>query len=307
MATRAVNVTGCPAHRRQQSVEAGGAPMSSAAQPAPPTTGDRPLKVVVFSHSPLFYWWPVWAVGFIMAGLTYWFGYPVALVPSGTVAEHAARVEGVPEPRDVLITPAGRSLPAEAETDELRQPRLRMMESNNPGIAWALTFSLVVIITHVNLRGIWSLVVILILIFTTVLLALLGLWDPILRNLQVVDIHLTAFSYLWISLFLFVIWLLSFLFFDRLRYMIFTRGQLRVRAAVGAGETVYDTRGMVVDKHQDDLFRHWLLGFGSGDLTVRTGGSSSLQFEMHNVLFLNSKLALIHTMLQEREVVRGSR
>jgi hypothetical protein len=32
---------------------------------------DQPQKVVVVSHSPLFYSWPVWAVGFLLALLTY--------------------------------------------------------------------------------------------------------------------------------------------------------------------------------------------------------------------------------------------
>ena len=31
----------------------------------------RPGEVVVVSHSDLFYWWPVWLVGFIMSGVTY--------------------------------------------------------------------------------------------------------------------------------------------------------------------------------------------------------------------------------------------
>jgi hypothetical protein len=88
--------------------------------------------------------------------------------------------------------------------------------------------------------------------------------------------------------------------------MIFTRGQLRVRKALSQGETVYDTRGMVVQRHRDDLFRHWLLGFGSGDLTVRTGGSTPEQLQWPNVLGIAGKLKLINTMLQEREVVRGS-
>jgi hypothetical protein len=75
--------------------------------------------------------------------------------------------------------------------------------------------------------------------------------------------------------------------------------------AVSQGEMVYDTRGMVVERHRDDLFRHWLLGFGSGDLTVRTGGPNTRQLELPNVLGIGRKLALIHTMLQEREVVRA--
>ncbi|HKB36662.1 MAG TPA: hypothetical protein VKD72_09425, partial [Gemmataceae bacterium] len=59
----------------------------------------RPRQVVVISHSPLFYWWPVWAVGFIMAGLSYWQGYQMALVPPGTVAERGVQVKGHKGPR----------------------------------------------------------------------------------------------------------------------------------------------------------------------------------------------------------------
>jgi hypothetical protein len=281
--------------------------MSSATQPGTPTVDDRPQKVVVISHSPLFYWWPVWAVGFLMALLTYLHGYQVAFVPPGTVAERGVRLEGSDGPRDVLLAPAGQPLPAEPEADDPKQPRLRMVASNNPGIIWATTLCLVIVFTNVPLRGLWSFIVIIVVAFTTVLLAILGLWDPILRAIQVIDIHITGYSYLSISLFLFVIWLVTFLLFDRLKYMVFTRGQLRVRMAVSQGETVYDTRGMVVERHRDDLFRHWLLGFGSGDLTVRTGAAGSRPLELPNVLGIGRKLALIHTMLQEREVVRGSR
>jgi hypothetical protein len=281
--------------------------MSNTPQSPPPTVDQPPAEVVIISHSPLFYWWPVWAVGFLMAALTYWNGYQVAFVPPGTEAQTQRRVEGFDSPRDVLVAPQGRSLPAASDPDELKQPRLRMTPGSDPGIVWALTLFLVIVVTNIPLRGLWSLVVILAVVFAAIVLALLGLWDPILRAIRVIDIHITGHSYLAISLFLFVVWLLAFLFFDRLVYMVFARGQLRVRMAVSQGEMVYDTRGMVVERHRDDLFRHWLLGFGSGDLTVRTGGSSSQVLQLPNVLGINRKLRLIQTMLQEREVVRGSR
>jgi hypothetical protein len=282
--------------------------MSSTTEPPTRTAaGTAPEELVVISHSPLFYWWPVWAVGFLMAGLTYLYGYQVAFVPPNTEAVRGRQLEGYEGRRDLLIAPAGQSLPVASEPDDLKQPRLRMAASNDLGIIWALTLCLVIVLSNVPLRGLWSLIVILVAVFGTILLAVLGLWDPILRAIRVIDIHITGFSYLSISLFLFVLWLVSFLLFDRLVYMVFTRGQLRVRMAISQGEQVYDTRGMVVERHRDDLFRHWLLGFGSGDLTVRTGGASSKQLELPNVLGIGRKLRLIHTMLQEREVVRGTR
>jgi hypothetical protein len=280
--------------------------MASAPQPVTPGMDERPEQVVIISHSPLFYWWPVWAVGFLMAALSFLSPYQVAFVPLGTEAKRDVRIPGHKGLRDVLIAPPGQPLPA-APPDELQQPRLRMTTSNDPGIVWGITLVIVIVVTHIKMRGAWSLVVLVFLIFTTVLLAVFGRWDPILRSVRYIDIHMNAFGYLSISLILFVIWLLMFLVFDRMTYMIFTRGRLRVRQAIGEGEKVFDMRGMVFKRHRDDMFRHWLLGFGTADLTVFTSGANAQQIEMPNVFRINRKLALINTMLQELEVVRGSR
>jgi hypothetical protein len=281
--------------------------MSNPSQPVPVTVvpDKRPTEVVIISHSPLFYWWPVWVVGFLMAALSFWQGDQIAFVPPGTVAEREVQIKGQDGLRDVLIAPAGRSLPAAGDPEELKQPQLRMARNNDPGIVWAVTLLLVILVTHVKLRGVWSLVVVVFIGFTTVLLAVLGLWDPILRVVRLFDVHMNAFGYLTISLVLFVMWLLMFLVFDRLTYMIFTRGRLRVRQAIGEGEKVFDMRGMVFQRHRDDLFRHWLLGFGTSDLTVFTSGANAQQIEMPNVMGISRKLALINTMLQELEVTKG--
>ena len=87
-------------------------------QPVTLVVEDRLVEIVVISHSPLFYWWPVWMVGFLMAGLSYWHGERVAFVPEGTVAQRGKQVEGVDGPRDILIAPAGQPLPIVADSAE---------------------------------------------------------------------------------------------------------------------------------------------------------------------------------------------
>jgi len=281
--------------------------MSEPMQPVPVSVvpDTRPSEVVVISHSPLFYWWPVWAVGFFMAAATFWGDERIAFVPPGTVAERGVEV---PEHgrRDVLIAPVDQPLPSSAKTEELKQPRMRMASSNNPGIVWAMTLFIVIVVVHVKMRGIASVVVVIALVAITIVLAVLRLWDSIMSMLGIIDIHINALGYLTISLVLFVLWLLMFLLFDRLTYIIFTRGRLRVRRAIGEGEKIFDVRGMVFERHRDDLFRHWLLGFGTADLTVYTTGATATQIEMPNVVGVGRKLALIHTMLQEIEVTKGS-
>jgi hypothetical protein len=280
--------------------------MSSAPQPVTVVPSDRREEVVIISHSAFFYWWPLWAVGFLMAAITYFTGHYVAFVPPGTEVRRDARVEGVDGPRDVLVTPSGQPLPVTApDGDKSKLPRLTMTASNNPGIIFALTLCMLVVVTHIELRGVWTVIAIVSLALIAVILAIFGLWDWLFAALLVLDVHISAAGYLAISLFMLILWLVCFFLYDRPEYMVFTRGQLRVRQVIGVGEMVFDTRGMVLEKKRDALFRHWLLGFGSGDLIVNTSGTNTRQFQMPNVLGFYYKIALIHTMLQEREVVKG--
>jgi hypothetical protein len=264
-----------------------------------------PKEIVIISHSTIFYWWPVWFVGFLMAAFTYPSGQLMAIVPSGAVAESSRAVAGHDGPRDVVMLPAGKQLPTDRATGTPLQPRFRMAASNNPGIIFAVTLCLVIVITNYHMRGLWSVIVILAIAIAAVLLAVLGWWDVILNAFGMIDIHINARGYISISLFLLAIWALTSLLYDRRMATIFSRGKVRVRTVIGGGETSFDTLGIRVEKHTDDIFRHWLLGFGSGDLTVKTSGTNAAQFEIPNVLFINRKLELIRRMLLERKVVGG--
>ena len=50
------------------------------------STKVRELRL--YSHSSLFYWWPVWLVGYAMALLTYWHRAQVATGDSGEIREY---------------------------------------------------------------------------------------------------------------------------------------------------------------------------------------------------------------------------
>jgi hypothetical protein len=55
-------------------------------------TQEPRFKVV--SHSNLFYWWPVWLVGFIMAALSYLGGTRLAIIPEGSTLKTLGRQDG---------------------------------------------------------------------------------------------------------------------------------------------------------------------------------------------------------------------
>ena len=262
--------------------------------------GVRPREVQVVAHTMLFYWWPVWAVGLLLAGLTWLDGHRLAIVPAGTEV-----MEGFDGDREALVLPAGALLPRDPATGKPRQPTLRAASHSGYGVVFVVVVLLVVFITNVPIRGLWSVIVVLTVLLGTVILALAGWWDDILEAAVHSRVYINAFGYLAFSLPLLVLWLVVVLFFDRQMYMVFTPGQMRVCQEVGSGEVTHDTVGMVVAKRRSDLFRHWLLGFGSGDLLVKTAGAQAQQFEMQNVLFVGSKLQLIQQMLQTREVVGG--
>lgn len=274
--------------------------MTAGQKPNAPS-GELPHEVRIVAHTTLFYWWPVWAVGLLLAGLTGLGGYCLAIVPAGTQV-----VEGFDGDREALVLPAGVRLPKDPATGKPREPTLHVSRRSSFGVVFVVVVLVVIFITNVPIRGLWSLIVIMTMLLGTIILALAGWWDDILEAVAQSRVFINAFGYVAISVPLLAVWLVVVLVFDRKVYMVFAPGQLRVRQEIGSGEVAYDTMGMVVAKRRSDLFRHWLLGFGSGDLLVKTAGAHAQQIEMQNVLFVGKKLNLIQDMLQMREVVSSS-
>ena len=276
--------------------------MTTAHPATPPTQEQREIRVI--SHSSLFYWWLVWAVGFLMAIITLFSPYRMAVVPEGTQARvNVALDEGK---REVLVVPEkGHQLPKNPQTGNPEDPHLRISPSKNLGVLFLIILLLVIFITNVPLRGLWSVIVIVFIVFLSIIFALLDWWEVIMRYLGFLDIRINFGGYLFFSAILFVLWLVVFLFFDQQIYMVFTPGQLRVRLEIGGAETAYDTTGMTIQKQRSDVFRHWVLGLGSGDLIVRTSGAQSHEFDMPNVLFLGKKVREIEDLLRSKQVVSG--
>jgi hypothetical protein len=283
----------------------------SAVQPqrTAPTPSSGQNEITIVSHSNLFYWWPVWAVGLLLGGLTFWDGHRMATVPAETKAFRGAEVK-VPAAavtfadRDVLVLPKDRHLGDDPNSPP-PDPRLHMAKGKAYGVLFATVLLLVIVITNVPLRGMWSVVVIIMIIMLSVIFALAGWWDAILRNLSLLDIRMNAGGYFLISLVLFGIWLITMIFFDRQIYMIFTPGQLKVCTEIGGGEKVYDAVGMTLEKQRSDLFRHWILGLGSGDLVVKTSGAQAHHFDLPNVLFIGKKVQQIEDMLKKKAVIES--
>ena len=260
-------------------------------------------KVVVISHSNLFYWWPVWVVGFLMAGLTYLEPerHLLATVPPGTKA--AVEVTYAGEKREAYVLPEGKHVSRITKGDAksaTKDPYIHMSRNKNYGVIFCVTLLLVITITNIPLRGMWSVVVIITIIMMSVIFALAGWWESIFNALEYLDIRINAGGYLFISIGLFFIWLFTVLIFDKQIYIEFEPGQFKVCTEIGGGEKAYDTIGMTLERQRSDLFRHMILGLGSGDLIVRTTGAQSHQFDLPNVLFISKKVQQIDDLLRRR-------
>ncbi len=291
------------------------------AAPSPPShhpSSSAQKEITIVSHSTLFYWWPVWAVGFLLGIITQLFGDRMAVVPSDTWAAYKATVDAaVKNPdgtetnqhftdREVLILGEKEHLHRESNgaTDKAPDnPRLHIWPRKGFGVLFATILLLVIVITNVPLRGMWSVMIIVMVIMLSVIFALANLWGTILYHLGHLDVRINAGGYFFISGILFIVWLVTFVFFDKQIYMIFTPGMLKVRTEIGGGEQAYDTVGMTLQKQRSDLFRHWVLGLGSGDLIVKTSGAQAHQFDFPNVLFIGKKVAQIEMMLKTKAVI----
>ncbi|HEY7326122.1 MAG TPA: hypothetical protein VH592_00675 [Gemmataceae bacterium] len=214
-------------------------------------------EVRIYSHSTFFYWWPVWLTGYIMAAIT--------------------RLDG--------------------QLVHIGNSEVWMHRSKNLGVLFTLIFFLVILITNVTLRGLASVVAILAIAFGALLLAYYGWWEDVLNWMGRVSIFMNMGFYVLFSSLVFFVWAFSVFVYDRLSYWRVTPGQLTYDAVIGGAQKSYDARGMVFEKHRQDLFRHWIIGFGSGDIEISTTGARRETFSIPNVLFVDSKVGEIQHMI----------
>jgi hypothetical protein len=217
----------------------------------------RVREITVYSHSALVYWWPVWLVGFVLAAVTYVEGQAVNLGDTAVI----------------------------------------MHPSKNLGVIYTLVTFLVILLTNATVRGLASALVIVIILALTFALAYYDLWEDIFRMIRSLAIYMNLGFYVLFSTAIFGIWLAAVFLFDRLEYWTFRPGQVIQHTVFGGGARTYDTHGMSVFKLRDDLFRHWILGLGSGDIHIATTGAQTREFVVPNVMFIGWKLAHIERLI----------
>ena len=269
--------------------------------PTEATRPDQQLAIKVVSHTGLIYWWPVWLVGFIFAALTYAEDSRLVVVPAGTQVKE---VQAGKAYELVLAKPGAPSLAEAAQATARGEDalRVRVAHSTNCGIIYLAVLLAVIFGSNVPLRGLASVVAILGIILVTLLFAYLDWWTSILDFLGGLHVEISLAGYLFTSILLLVVWLATVFLYDPLRYKVFTPGQFIVHKEIGDQRDVYDTTQVTAEKRRTDLFRHWVLGFGAGDLIIKVP-SQSLQIELPNVLFADQRVTQIANLMKTKPVL----
>lgn len=223
-----------------------------------PSPAEKLPEIIIYSHSNIVYWWPVWLFGFIAAAATYMSGDPF-------IAEKGERI---------LVHPS---------------PGL--------GLGFVGILVTTLLITNGRMRGIYSVVLLLTISLIFVTLAWAGLLDDLIKLIPEISVHMNAGFYVVISTVLFVVWALAFFVFDRMTFWRVRPGQLTEERWIGDSAESFDTRGMLFEKHGEDFLRHRILGIGAGDLRLTTAGAKQQTIEIPDVLFVDKTVDHVQRLI----------
>lgn len=217
-----------------------------------------------YSHSQLFYYWPLWVSSLAFAAITAVTGKPFV-------------VQGAADAVPVMM---------------VARPGL--------GLAYLLVLISVIVFTTVNIRGVWAALTMALLVIVGLLFHVAHLWAPILKAIGNVQFYINLDFYLWTGVVTLVAWSVVVFVFDRRHYVEVRPTQLTVVEQVGEGEKNFDTVGLVFDKQRDNFFQHWLLGFGSGDLIITTAGGERDRIYFPNVTRISKRIARLVEIREQR-------
>lgn len=290
----------------------GTTPLAATSAGAAPPAEVKKNEIVLISHSMLFYWWPIWLLGFLLAGLTYAENHRLAILPpQSTVSEDAKDDKGNSYYKlGVVQSATTRSLSSAVERSKpvpgaaaTNAFPTRVSQQAWMGPLFCVVLLLTVVITNVPLRGLWTFLVLLLLLVLALLVSLIpDGWERLLGTVGHLHIYINMAGYLFIATVVFILWAVAVFVFDQRTYVVFKPGQVQVREHIGTSIRGIPGELIEVVKRQDDLFRHWLLGFFSGDLILKRTDTHE-EIRLPNVLLLGWRISDVQRLLREKPTV----
>ncbi len=242
--------------------------------PAPTAPGSQEIRI--YAHSPIIYWWVVWAYGFVCAALTYFQGDRL------TIGEGA---------KPLFIHPS---------------PWI--------GLSFTLLLLLVIVATSVRARGVHALLLLLLLggaaAATYFVMTMPGLWTTPPSLL----LHMNLAFYLLLSTVLFVVWFVIVFIVDRLSYWRVRGTQVEhvhlFGSALGRAPESWSALHIRLTRYSDDIIAHKILalgflGLGTSDIEAKVSifGGGHEQFRIENVWKAARPLRAVQAAMGQKATV----
>ena len=250
------------------------ASMGTETAPTAPAAG-APTEVRVYPHSPIMYWWIVWAYGFFCALLT--------------------RAQG-----EIFTIGGGKPL--------------FIHPAPWVGISFTLLLLFVVLATTVKARGIGSILLILLLAGAVTGTQFVMSIEGLFKTPPAILVHMNLAFYMMVSTALFVVWIVIVFGFDRLSYWRFRGAQIervqRFASVVGRAPESYSVMHVRLTRFSDDILDHKILGLGflglgtsdiEGKIAIFGGGNET--FRIENVWRAGRSLRDIQAMMGPKATV----
>ncbi|WP_072389950.1 hypothetical protein [Hyphomicrobium sp. CS1GBMeth3] len=233
-------------------------------------------EIRIYAHSPILYWWVIWAYGYVCAALTYFQGERITLSESA-------------KPIFIHTSPW-------------------------VGLSFTLLLLLVIVATSVRARGINALLLLLLLGGAAtgfyVVMNTPGLWTTAPSLL----LHMNLAFYLLLSTVLFVVWFVIVFTVDRLSYWRVRGTQVeRVQlfgSALGRAPESWSALHIRLTRYSDDLIAHKILalgflGLGTSDIEAKVSifGGGHEQFRIENVWRAATPLKAVQAAMGQKATV----
>jgi hypothetical protein len=249
--------------------------MATPDQATAPASQKAP-EIRIYAHSPILYWWVVWAYGFFCAALTYFQGDRLLIGQGG---------------KPLFIHP-----------------------SPWVGLSFALLLLLVIVATSVRARGTNAILLLLLMAgaaaATYAVMNTPGLW----KEPPAVLVHMNLAFYMLISTVLFIVWFVIVFIVDRLSYWR-VRGTQVERVQLFAGALGYAPKSWAVlhvrmTRFSGDIISHKLLalgflGLGTSDIDCKVSiiGGGQEHFRIENVWRATRPLQAVQAAMGQKATV----
>jgi hypothetical protein len=226
----------------------------------------------VYQHSNFFYWWIIWAYGFVCSLLTYFNGRTVNLFADKQLYVHS---------------------------------------SAWVGISFVALLLVVIFFTNYRVKGANSFIMVLGIALVALAMHYLGAWEIIFRSFPALLIFMNLAFYVSLSTALLLLWAFATFVLDRLTYWEFTPGQVTLRHRLAESSESFDAHGLHLDRISDDILINKILGlrflgYGTADLRFTTSGAVRNTFTIENVWRANLRDEQIRELIVVRPNVAAT-